>query len=160
MWLALTAIFIQIAVAQQIQASRAKSVAAGTILVATAKSHDSDLKHSVVLVIRSGPEGVIGLILNRPVEQGSYFGGPLPIGVRTLIRSASKPENSEPILAGVFVVPGKLSGTNSRTFAGYVGWSAQQVKNEIAQGLWTARPGDVATVFDADPKTLWDRLSR
>lgn len=150
---AVIAILAQIGFGQQLSL--------GTLLVATRKSHDADLKESVVLIVHYSPEGVIGLIVNHPVDGSVYFGGPLPIGVRTLVKSAAKPENSEPILKGVYMAPRKLpDAKNARVFAGYVGWTPQQVKDEISLGLWTVRTADAATVFDAHPDTLWRRLAR
>jgi putative AlgH/UPF0301 family transcriptional regulator len=83
------------------------------------------------------------------------------VGIRTLVRSAAKPENSEAILNGVYMISGKLPGDkNARVFAGYVGWTTRQLKDEIALDLWTARNADAVTVFDAHPDTLWRRLVR
>lgn len=50
-WVAI-AILAQIGFGQQLEV--------GTLLIATRKSTDADLKQSVVLVVHSGPEGVIG----------------------------------------------------------------------------------------------------
>jgi putative AlgH/UPF0301 family transcriptional regulator len=150
------AILAQIGFGQQIESQPGKGPAVGTILVAARKSGDADLKQSVVLVVHSGPEGVIGLILNRPVDR---FGGPIPLGIRTLVKSAAPPEGGTAILKGVYLVPRKLpDGQNVRALAGYVGWTAQQVKDEIARGLWTVRHGDADLVFDGHPETLWRRL--
>ncbi len=48
---------------------------------------------------------------------------------------------------------------NFRIYAGYVGWTAQQLRSEVAAGLWLIRSGDSDAVFDANPETLWDRLT-
>jgi putative transcriptional regulator len=156
-WAAM-AMLAGIAVAQHIEVSPAKGPAVGTLLVATSKSHDADLKQSVVLVVHSGAEGVIGLILNHPLDGATYFGGPIPIGTRTLVRSKSRPGDGEAIVDGVFMVGRRVDA--GRVFVGYVGWTVQQVKDEIARGLWTVRVGDVAVVFDGRPETLWRRLGR
>jgi putative transcriptional regulator len=50
------------------------------------------------------------------------------------------------------------SSSNFRVYAGYVGWSTQQLKNEVALGLWRVLPGDANVVFDPDPEKVWDRL--
>jgi hypothetical protein len=45
----------------------------GQILVATEKSRDPDLARSVILLIYSDPNGLMGLILNRPQEKAGYL---------------------------------------------------------------------------------------
>jgi len=45
-----------------------------------------------------------------------------------------------------------------RVYAGYVGWSTQQLKNEVAQGLWRVLSLDAGVVFDPGPEKVWDRL--
>jgi putative transcriptional regulator len=153
-------IFMRIALGQRIEASPAKGVDVGTLLIATRKSTDADLKQSVVLIVHNGPEGAIGLIVNHPISGSRYLGGPIPIGIRTLIRAGTAPEQAEPILKGVYMVPRRLSNNTARVFAGYVGWSPRQLKDEIARALWTFRKGDASMVFDAHPDTLWQRLAR
>jgi putative transcriptional regulator len=133
----------------------------GKLLVATPKSHDPDFAQSVVLLIQRTPEGAIGLILNRP-RKDLYFGGPIPLGVRTLVRSRTKPENSERVFGDVYVTESAASAKSpgARTYAGYTGWSAVQLDDEISRGLWKVIPGDAAIVFDTRPDTLWQRLIR
>ena len=58
----------------------------GKFLVATPKSRDPELAKSVILVVHYSDEGVIGLMINRP-SGSKYVGGPIPLGVRTLLRS-------------------------------------------------------------------------
>ncbi len=133
----------------------------GKILVATRKSHDPDFAQSVILLIHRGPEGAIGLILNQP-RKDLYFGGPIQLGVRILIRSRTKPENSERVLDRVCVTDGAAAAKvpGARIYAGYTGWSAIQLDDEISRGLWKVIPGDAAVVFDTHPDTLWQRLIR
>ncbi len=133
----------------------------GKLLVATPKSHDPDLAQSVVLLIQRTPEGAIGLILNQP-RKDLYFGGPIPLGVRMLVRSRTKPENSERVFGDVYVTESAASAKSpgARTYAGYTGWSSVQLDDEISRGLWKVIPGDAAIVFDTRPDTLWQRLIR
>jgi len=158
-------IFMRVAFGQQIEVSPAKAVDVGTLLIATRKSTDADLKQSVVLIVHNGREGAIGLIVNHPISGSSYFGGPIPVGIRTLIRAGTAPEQGDPILKGIYMVPRRLSNDTApvdtaRVFVGYVGWSPRQLKDEIARGLWTLRNGDASIVFDAHPDRLWQRLAR
>jgi len=47
-----------------------------------------------------------------------------------------------------------------RVFAGYAGWSAGQLQDEIDQGAWYVLPATVDDVFCADPRGLWSRVLR
>jgi putative transcriptional regulator len=131
------------------------AVAVGQILVATEKSHDPDLAKSVVLIIQSDSDGVMGVILNRPAGKSTYYGGPIPMGTRALIRSA----NGTQILAGVYLASNAKDPT-ARVYKGYVGWSPQQLTDEISKGLWKVIPGEAAKVFYPHPETLWSRSFR
>jgi putative AlgH/UPF0301 family transcriptional regulator len=145
-----------------LQIGLGQSPAPGKLLVATRKSHDADLARSVVLLIHRGPEGAIGLILNQP-RKDLFFGGPIPLGVRMLVRSRTKPASSERVLGDVYVTEiTALPAPKAveRIYAGYVGWSRAQLDDEIARDLWKVIPGNAAIVFDPRPDTLWQRLIR
>src|ERR1700722_18100486 len=151
-----TMLLFALTVAQQI--GTAKQPAVGEILIATEKSLDPDLAHSIVLLIHSDRDAVMGLILNRPDGKSRYFGGPITLGVRTLFRSRTKPSDAERILGGVCMVSKESSipkNVIARVYTGHVGWSAQQLTDEISRGLWKLVPGDAAIVFDPHPETLW-----
>jgi putative transcriptional regulator len=138
-------------------ASAAQAIPAGKLLVATSKSHDPDLAKSVVLIVHSDAEGAIGLILNHPV-QDLYFGGPVTLGARCLFRSSSTPQNAEHVFADVYLATKPMP--NGRLYAGYTGWSAVQLRDEVSRGLWQVRDATAALVFDPHPATLWARLIR
>jgi putative transcriptional regulator len=147
--------------AQQI--GPAKPPAVGGILAATEKSRDPDLAQSVVLLIHSDRDGAMGLILNRPRGKSVYFGGPIALGVRALFRSRTPSPDGERILENVYMVSKESSipkDTVARVYAGYVGWSAQQLTDEISRGLWMVVPARAAMVFDPHPETLWRRVAR
>src|SRR5215470_17102577 len=109
----------------------AQSPGIGKMLVATPKSTDPDLARSVVLLIHSGDDGAMGLILNRPVKD-VYFGGPVALGARCLFRSATKPADVQHILADVYLATKPIA--NGRIYAGYTGWSTVQLNDEISRG--------------------------
>lgn len=159
-----------------------EELGAGNLLVASVKSHDQDLARTVILLIHYDQQGAIGLIVNRrsnvplsevfpEMKAGSitvYAGGPVTIGIRALLRSRSKPEQAVHVFADVSVISNKplleklvAAGTPSssfRVYAGYTGWSAEQLKSEIALGLWHVLPGDAGAVFDPNPEMVWPRL--
>jgi len=49
---------------------------------------------------------------------------------------------------------------SARIYQGYVGWSPQQLTDEISRNLWRLVHADAAIVFDQHPETLWQRLVR
>ena len=156
------AVLLTFVLAQQIELPRSIPKLQGKLLVATAKSRDHDLGRSVVLVIHSDVDGVIGLVINHPVagtKPETWFGGPIPLDVRELFRSREKPADAEMVFAGVYVSRKIDDRAGSRVYAGYAGWSVPQWNDEVARGLWRIVPAETTLVFDAHPETLWRRLS-
>lgn len=47
-----------------------------------------------------------------------------------------------------------------RIFAGYAGWSLDQLEAEIAEGSWYVVPALLSDVFSADHTTLWSEVMR
>ena len=47
-----------------------------------------------------------------------------------------------------------------RIFAGYAGWSADQLRAEIASGSWYVVPSLASDLFGAEPEGLWTRVLR
>ena len=149
------------AFAQQIELPRRVPKLAGKLLVATARSHDPDLGHAVILVIHSDVEGVMGLVINHPVagtKPATWFGGPIPLGVRTLIRARAVPPGAERIFDDIYLLQGANDRAGARVYAGYAGWSVPQIQDELARRLWRTIPADAKLVFDPHPETLWRRL--
>lgn len=154
-----TILLFALALLQQIGAAKQPGV--GQILVATEKSRDPDLAHSVILLIPSDPDSPMGLMLNRPRGKSSYFvGGPIAVGIHTLFRGQHS--FAKRVLDGVSVAPMEIvpKGMTARVYVGYAGWSTRQLIDEISRGLWQVIPGAAAMVFDPHPETLWQRASR
>lgn len=134
----------------------------GRILVATPALRDPDFARTVIVLFTSGAQAAQGLMLNRPLpprsgEPGAYAGGPVASGMRTLTPRQSGPE-ARRICPGVYLVNGQTRDPGARLYLGYTGWSAPQLRDEIAHGLWRSIAGSSAVVFDPDPSTLWRRL--
>lgn len=135
--------------------------------MATDKSHDPDFKRSSILLIHYDSEAAIGLMLNKPtavpiseilpVAKGSsitvFAGGPLPIGVRGLLRSKSPPFFS--VISDKTQILKLISSATPpgsfRIYAGYTGWTARQLQSEVARGLWKVLP--------SAPYTMWRGLT-
>lgn len=50
--------------------------------------------------------------------------------------------------------------THLRIFAGYAGWGAEQLLDEIGSGAWYVVPSRTADLFGDDPLRLWQRVLR
>ena len=132
------------------------------MLVAAPALRNPNFHRSVVLVVKHGDEGTLGLILNRPsgtkiaeiwsqvssapchVDQPIHTGGPIQ-GPLMAIHSA-------PDLAEIEVMPGvyftaarenleqivsatePTAPTNARFFVGYSGWGPGQLEAELDGG--------------------------
>jgi putative transcriptional regulator len=144
----------------------------GDLLVATPAIVDPNFARTVVLMCRYGPEGAVGVVLNRgsaiPVD--SYLprwarltpapgtvgvGGPVEAESAVGIGGGDVPEELwTPIADGIGLVdlhldPEDLPGLRwVRVFAGYAGWGPGQLDDEIADAGWFVvdrQVGDVAT---------------
>lgn len=165
-------------------AGAAHGAQTGQFLVAAPSSSDDDFARTVILLVHSGDEGAIGLIVNRPTTvplsalfpdlkkpgAGSmplYQGGPMRIGINGLVRSRIKPEHASDILPGIYLVSDRsqlkkiaaASPAFVRVYVGLCGWSAAQLRNELANGLWSIAAADAGTIFDKQPDSLWPRLA-
>jgi putative transcriptional regulator len=45
-----------------------------------------------------------------------------------------------------------------KLFAGYAGWTAGQLDNEMARKDWLVHPGSLELIFSAEPDKLWRKI--
>lgn len=162
-------------------------LAAGRFLVASRELGDPNFAEAVVLLVHyDEQEGAMGLIVNRrselPLsrvfrdmkeakdnEDTIYVGGPVePGGVLALLKSTSKPADSEKIFADVYLISSKSQlaktlaakkeSTAFHAFLGYAGWGPGQLEHEIELGGWHVMPAAAGEVFHSDPDSVWPRL--
>jgi putative transcriptional regulator len=142
---------------------------------------DPNFAEAVVLLVRHGSEGGMGLIINRPTEAMAkealpeaalaglrvYRGGPVERdGILALLRGSRPPPAAERVLDGVFLVrPADLAGRGSavdrdrvRIYSGYAGWGAGQLEKEIRLGGWVVGPADADALFTREPQALWRKV--
>ena len=160
----------------------------GDFLIATRDLRDPRFSRTVVLLFEHGPEGTLGLIVNRPTtrklaellpemeglaerDDTVYVGGPvLPGAMLMLVRSDSAPADSLQALDGVHYsgsreLLAELIGRGDggelfRVYAGHAGWAPGQLEWEVKRRSWHVVPADGAAVFDEEPLELWDRMIR
>ena len=156
----------------------AQNISAGQILVATTDLDDPSFARTVILLIYVERDGVVGLMLNRPVDhrvseilpdaksgkESVWLGGVVPVGVFALAGGSAAPPGGAKLLPGVFLVSDRKQlerlepGAHLRIYAGNCGWTLPQLRNEMRLGAWRLIPGSADAVFDKQPATLWDRL--
>jgi putative transcriptional regulator len=158
----------------------------GLFLYAAPGITDSRFAESVVLLIRHGPEGSMGVVVNRPTEmplaealekveeaRGSditvYWGGPVqPEAILALVRAPSPSPGAQTVLPDVHLtgdlldVRAALSERDPagrlRVYTGYAGWTAGQLPVEVRAGVWVLDRADAGSIFAPDPSKLWLRV--
>lgn len=163
-------------------------VRAGMLLVATPVLVDPHFNDTVVLLLDVDDGGALGVVLNRPsvvrvdevlhawadvVDEPEvlFQGGPVSTEGALAVALLRDPDDA-PVgfkeVAGrlglvdldtpVELVDGSLVAL--RIFAGYAGWGARQLEDEIDEGCWYVVPGEVVDVFRYDPAELWRDVLR
>ncbi|MGH9414716.1 MAG: YqgE/AlgH family protein [Terriglobales bacterium] len=168
-------------------AAVAQKAGPGTLLLANPKVTSGQFRHAVVLIIGAGPKGAAGLVLNRPGTEAlshvfvdvasahartdtAYWGGPVaPKSRFCLVVVDGKLREARLVLPGLYfsnkqdlmdlALNAQQQAMTFRVYLGYTGWNRNQLDQELKQGLWTVQTATKAEIFDADPATLWTRLT-
>lgn len=167
---------------------RMSEPAPGMLLVASPALMDPNFSDTVVLVLDADEDGALGLVLNRPTPvavadvlepwqdvvtepEVLFRGGPVspegalavgvlrsaedvPVGFREIVGRLGIVDLDTP----VELVDGTLEGL--RVFAGYAGWGAGQLEDEISRGDWYVVPAEEVDVFRHDLDDLWRDVLR
>lgn len=152
----------------------------GMLLVASPELVDPNFVDTVVLLLDAGPEGALGVVLNRPspvpVEEilpdwadlatnpeVLFQGGPVgtdgALAVGLLAPGAMAPPGFQPLTAGsplglvdldapVEALAAAL--VDLRIYAGYAGWGAGQLDDELEETSWYLVPAEAADPFADD----------
>jgi putative transcriptional regulator len=158
----------------------------GRLLIASPALVDPNFARTVVLITEHGPEGAMGVVLNRPSEidvgdvapelaavvvegEPVFIGGPVQPQALVVLAEFSDSRAAAWIIAEDvgFVAAeteyGELPDVvrRGRVYAGYSGWEADQLEGEIAEEAWIVEPPMPAELFPDDPLALWqDVLAR
>jgi len=158
----------------------------GRLLVAGRSMQDPRFRRTVILVLRHGREGTLGLVINRATavtlshalpdlkyagkrQHLMYYGGPvLPERLWVLFRHAAPPETAEHVQADIHfaglqatleaLLADDLDATRLRVYFGHAGWAPGQLAHELARGDWHVRDGMPQQVFSSAPDVLWHEL--
>ena len=160
--------------------------APGRLLVATPGVGDPHFSRTVVLLLGADGDGCLGVVLNRPsrtpveavlpqwaahvsAPEVLFGGGPVaPASAIGVGWCPGEPPAGFLPFAGRFGTldldadPAVLTVgvAATRIFAGYAGWSAGQLEQEIAAGGWYVVPAARDDVFAPAPATLYPRVLR
>jgi putative transcriptional regulator len=156
----------------------------GHLLIASPALLDPNFRRTVVLVTEHTEDGAAGLVLNRPslVEVGAavpqleelvdadeqvWVGGPVqPEAVLVLGEFLDPDDAAVPLFESLGfpsldepeeIVP---ATTRRRVFAGYAGWSAGQLEEEVANEDWILEPALADDAFTEEPDELWRDILR
>lgn len=159
----------------------------GRLLISAPGLRDPNFERSVILVIEHDSEGALGLILNRPsatpvgdvlatwddlaCEPGVVFvGGPVDSSAAICLGSCRPGATSEAIQTisptlGVVDLdsdPALLTHlvAHVRIYAGYAGWGAGQLDDEVEADGWFVVDALPTDPFTHLPATLWRTVLR
>ena len=160
---------------------------AGRLLVAAPALRDHNFDRSVVLVLSHDDDGALGVIVNRPTElrvtdilpdwqpvvsapSVIFKGGPVEresaLGL-VAIAAADEPLGVKRVSGQLGVVdldtpPEVVSPgvEGMRVFAGYAGWSPEQLESEIDEGAWYVVESHTGDVFSGRAEQLWQHVLR
>jgi putative transcriptional regulator len=164
-----------------------QSLDTGAVLVATQKLGDPNFAESVVLIIQhDDDDGTVGVILNRrtkisitklfpDIKNASsdpvFMGGPVALtAAQALLKLPAGKEQARHISGDIYAtgskdvveaaVRSRIKPSEFRLYLGYAGWAPGQLEAEVRMGAWSVLSPRPALVFDPDPDSLWDRLTR
>lgn len=160
----------------------------GRLLVAVHGLADPNFHRAVVLVLNHDDDGALGVVLDRPLDVavGSilpewqdavsppavvFQGGPVGLdgALAVAVVPTGMPEHpSVNRITGEFALvdleadPAEAGKACSavRVFAGYSGWGAGQLEDEIAAGGWYVLPAQADDLVTPEPAGLWRRVLR
>lgn len=148
-----------------------RSARAGALLVATPLLGDPNFARSVVLLLQHDDEGTLGVVIDRPttipvdeylpawgrvaVDPAVVFhGGPVDseVGIGVSIRFGS--------IEVVELAGDPVDDAPVRIFAGYAGWGAGQLEEELAQDAWFVLDFTPSDLLTESPEDLWAAVLR
>jgi putative transcriptional regulator len=158
----------------------------GVFLYAAPKLPDPNFAETVVLLVQHGPEGAMGLVIDRPTDVSArevlkeakglrelpvYWGGPVqPEAVFGLVNTDRPSKKAVRVFEDVYLTGrrqdleaaarGAKAEDRVRIYLGYSGWGAGQLEGEVRRRGWLIAPGEAALVFSPEPEKLWRRAYR
>ena len=164
--------------------SEPKKFLRGKLLLDGGDLAGSFFHRSVVLVCEHNADGAFGLVLNRALgktvgemivadlpeilkNSPLFLGGPVQPSALSFLHSDNFIPDADvmPDLAlghsldDLVEIGESFSAAKKvRLFAGYAGWSAGQLENELKRKSWLTFPASVELVFNTPPEELWPKI--
>ena len=156
----------------------------GHLLVASPSLLDPNFRRTVVLITEHTEEGAAGLVLNRPSDAGVselvpqlevlvddgeqvWLGGPVQPDSVLVLGEFVDPDDAAVPLFGALGFPALdepvevvTATTRRRVFAGYAGWGAGQLEDEVERDDWFLEPSLPDDPFTESPGELWSDVLR
>jgi putative transcriptional regulator len=160
----------------------------GRLLVATPVLRSSPFERRVVLLLDHDADGSLGVVLNDPLEvpvhsvlpswaqsvsapDVLFGGGPVStdaaLAVGVLAAESLEPLGWRSMYERVGLIdldaPHEVIDSaviGLRVFAGYAGWSAGQLEDEVEEGCWLVVDALQQDLLDGSPHDLWSRVLR
>ncbi len=158
----------------------------GQLILDGGKLHGSFFHRSVVLICQHDAEGAFGLILNRSTEnkvgqalvanlsqkvkeQPLFIGGPVQPQSLSFLHSDEYLPGANVMtnlnlghsIDALMELGESFSSTQKlKLFAGYAGWSAGQLDQEMSRRDWLVHPATLELVFDPQPDQLWKNIMK
>jgi|SRR5579862_2508596 len=156
----------------------------GQLLIASPGLRDPNFRRTVVLVTEHSDEGAAGLVLNRPspaavadvvpvleplveVDEQVWLGGPVQQDAVLVLGEFVDPHDAAVPLFGALGFPSLdepeevvTATVRRRVFAGYAGWGAGQLEDELAREDWIVEPSRIDDAFTEEPDELWADVLR
>jgi putative transcriptional regulator len=158
-----------------------------SLLLSMPQLQDPNFVQTVVLLVDYGVDGAFGLVVNRPtdlpassmvrleppVDTGNdlllWIGGPVE-PQRGWILVADEPDAEfKTIRDGLYLstsptllrqVLETTPAPRARVLAGYAGWAAGQLDEELAQSAWLLTDIDLDLIFEVEPSRMWETAIR
>ena len=158
----------------------------GQLLLDGGKLQGSFFHRTVVLICQHDEEGAFGLVLNRASESKVgqalvanlsdtlkelplFVGGPVQPGSLSFLHAEGVAAEGNVMnnlslghsLDALMDLSESFSDSQKvKMFAGYAGWSAGQLDQEMARNDWLVHPATLELVFHPDPSMLWKVILR
>lgn len=158
----------------------------GQLLLDNGQLNGSFFHKAVVLICQHDAEGAFGLVLNRSSnnkvgemlvadlpeqlkEQTLFLGGPVQNTALSYLHSDALVLEANVIpnlslghsLDSLVELRESFSSTKQiRVFAGYSGWGAGQLEDEMRRKAWVTHPASLELVFQPEPSKLWQQILR
>jgi len=162
----------------------------GRLLVSTPSIGDGVFSRSVVFLLSHDDDGSLGVIVNRPLDSDVHVILPAwssAVTSPTLLFRGGPVEQEAALAVGVLADPVPVGGpppgwrsvggrvglvdldspppdattlAGLRVFAGYAGWSAGQLEEEVAEGAWLVLDADPRDLISRHPESLWHDVVR